>query len=119
MSFSILWTPASKTDAPPNNASTTWFSQCSLVAAGTGMAELTNSSGVLLEMDSTNNLPSGATATLYALTTLSPVVLQANGTYLASGAINSDTLTTDYNSGSGAETTATEYFTVGDIEASN
>jgi len=116
VTYDILWTPASPTDTPPADAEVSWYAQDLLTVAGNGSASITNSSGSLDLMNSTNDVTSGAVSNLYTFNTVAAISLQPDGTYQATGTISSDTLNTTYNSSGGGVSSAQEFLTVTNIQ---
>ncbi len=110
--YTVTWTPASDSDPVPTSVTVTFSSSSCVSAFGTGVATVTQGSSQINEMDSTNDWFAGYTTSLYQESVTIPVVLQSNGTYLASGSFTTDTLSATWNSGSGGGTSCEESFTV-------
>lgn len=106
--YSITWTPSSASDPVPNSVTVTFNVAGLLSAFGTGVASITQGTTQLYEMDSSNDVFAGYGTMLYQWSVSLPVVLQANGTYIASGSFSTDKLATTWNSGTGGTTSATE-----------
>lgn len=118
-SYSIVWTRLTSSDTPPSSVTVTIEKQCSLAAFGTGVATISQGTTQLAEMDDTNDYVTGGITFIAELSYNLPMVLQSNGTYLASGTLTTDTLSSTWNTGSGGNTSTQENFTFGSIAGSN